>query len=120
VIAVFNSITIEKNRAKDTGLPLDKVERVELFGGLTYVNHDYFLLVLRMEYVFMNMFTAEKLVMMGSDLISNVYSKLSSNQNVKELVCLFTGGCSDAVNNDTWHKLVCQYCQMRGKDFVRK
>jgi len=40
MIDVFHSITIKKDRAKDTGLLLDKVERVELFGGLKYVNHD--------------------------------------------------------------------------------
>lgn len=78
-------------------MPIQKVERVERFGGLKYVSHEYFMFTLRMEYVFMHMFTPEKLVMMGSDLITNVYLELSASVNVRELICTFDyDGCSEA------------------------
>ena len=54
----------------------------------------------------MGMFSAEKLVIMGSDLISKVYSELSSNQNVRELIMLFCEGC-DRVDDDCFSKFVC-------------
>ena len=80
--------------------------------------------VLRMEYVFMNMFTQEKLVLMGSDLITNVYKELLGNRNVRELIRKFDCGGFEQTDDDTLNDLVVHmtrsYCRMRGKDFVRK
>ena len=123
---VYSNIIVAKDIAREMGMPIQKVERVELFGGLKYVCRNYFLFVLRMEYVFMEMFTSEKLVMMGSDLITRVYIELSSNQNVRMLVRLFACGGDniDEINDDMMDDLVVHmvksYCRMRGKDFVRK
>ena len=105
-------------------MPIQKVERVELFGGLKYVCDDYFFFILRMEYVFMSMFTPERLVMMGLGLITSVYNALSSSRNVIALVNTFcVGGCGE-VDDDVMLDLVKvmtrSYCRMRGKDFVRK
>ena len=121
---VYDNIVIDKDIAANLGMPLQKVERVELFGGLKYVCHEYFLFILRMEYVFMCMFTPEKLVMMGSGLITSVYNELSSSHNVTELIWSFShGGCGE-VEDNVLHDLVKHmtrlYCRMRGKGFVRK
>ena len=123
---VYSNIIVTKDIAREMEMPIQKVERVELFGGLKYVCRDYFLFVLRMEYVFMEMFTSEKLVMMGSDLITRVYIELSSNQNVRMLVRSFAcgGDKNQDVNDDLMDDLVVHmvksYCRMRGNDFVRK
>ena len=87
MVNVHTNIVVGKDKAKDMGMPVRKVEQVELFGSLKYVSRTYFFFVLRMECVFMCMLTTEKLVMMGGDLITNVYRELSSNQNVRESVC---------------------------------
>ena len=121
---VYNNIVVGKGEAAKMGMPIQKVERVELFGGLKYVCHAYFLFVLRLEYVFMTMFTTEKLVMIGGDLITNVYIELSSNRNVRGSICSFCCDCFDGVDDDTMDDFVAHltktYCRMRGKDFVRK
>ena len=70
---VFDNATIQKVEAGVETLPIQKVKRIELFGGLKYVFHAHFVLILRMEYVYTTMLTTEKLVMMGSDVITNVY-----------------------------------------------
>ena len=121
---VFNNIIVNKDIAAQSGMPIQKVEHVELFGRLKYVCHDYFLFILRMEYVFMSMFTPERLVMMGSGLITSVYNALSSSRNVIALVNTFcVGGCGE-VDDDVMLDLVKvmtrSYCRMRGKDFVTK
>ena len=121
---VFNNIIVDKDIATQLEMPIQKVERVELFGGLKYVCDDYFFFILRMEYVFMSMFTPERLVMMGSGLITSVYNALSSSRNVIALVNTFcVGGCGE-VDDDVMLDLVKvmtrSYCRMRGKDFVRK
>ena len=80
--------------------------------------------ILRMEYVFTILLTPEKLVIMGSDLITNVYCELSSNRNVHCLIRSFDIGGSDDADDDIFLELVVHltrsYCRMRGKDFVRK
>lgn len=76
ICSVYDTIVVGRDDASKMGMPIQKVGRVELFGGLNYVCDTYFLFVLRMEYVFMAMFATEKLVMIGSDLITNVYNEL--------------------------------------------
>ena len=121
---VYNNITVGKDVAGRASLSIHKVGRVELFGGLKHVSHAYFMFILRMEYVLTKILTPEKLVMMRSDLITNVYGELSSNPNDLRLIRSFYIGGSDTPNDDTFSELVVRltrsYCRMRGKDFVRK
>ena len=70
------------------------------------------------------MLTPEKLVMMGSSLITNVYGELSSNKNAKALISTFGHGDCNEADDETMVELIVHltrtYCRMRGKDFVRK
>ena len=120
----YDNIIIGKDKASETGLQIQKEERVELFGGLEYVSRAYFMFILRMEYVFMSMLTPEKLAMMGSSLITDVYQELSSNKNVKVLISTFGHGGCDETDDETMMDLIVHltktYCRMRVKDFVRK
>ena len=120
---VFANITMKRIDAKDQNLPMQKVERVEKLGGLKYISDDYFVFIQRMEYVFMNLLTPEKLAMIGSDLITNVYTELSNNTFVSAAIMQFTIGV-DNVQSDLQNKLTLHmtrtYCRMRGKDFARK
>ena len=120
---VFANITMKRIDAKDHNLPMQKVERVEKLGGLKYISDDYFVFIQRMEYVFMNLLTPEKLAMIGSDLITNVYTELSNNTFVSAAIMQFTIGV-DNVQSDLQNKLTLHmtrtYCRMRGKDFARK
>ena len=67
---VFANITMKRIDTKDQNLPIQKVEKL---GGLKYISDDYFVFIQCMEYGFMNLLTPEKLAMIGSDLITNVY-----------------------------------------------
>ena len=124
LISLYNTIDVGKDRADKECMPIQKFERVELFGGLKYVSRAYFIFILRMEYVFMNMFTAEKLVMMGSDLISNVYTELLASVHVKRIIVALDSTSLGEADEVDLHDIVIHmtrtYCRMRGKDFVRK
>lgn len=121
IITVYSNVIVGKDEAKSMGMPIQKVERVKLFGGLKYVSRSYFLFVLRLEYVFVSILTTEKLAMMGGDLITNVYNELVTNRNVRALVGSFCemGEADDTADELVGH-LVKSYSRMRGKDFVRK
>lgn len=69
---VYVNITIGKDRANKECIPIQKAEQREPFGSLNYISCKYFIFILHMEFVFMNMFTPEKLVMTSSDLITNI------------------------------------------------
>ena len=119
---VYSNVIIGKEKAKEDNLPFQKVETVELFGGLKYVSREYFMFILRMECVFMDIFTPEKLVMFGSDLISNVYHELLTNQHINHRVLSFVS-VDEAADDDICDLIIHMtrtYCRMRGKDFVRK
>jgi len=72
----------------------------------------------------MNLLTAEKLVMMGSDLISNVYKELLSSAHVKQVIVDLDSTSLGVAEDVDLHDIVIHmtrtYCRMRGKDFVRK
>lgn len=97
---VYDNIVSGKEKTHNAGMPVQKAERVELFSGLKYVSTEYYLFILQMEYVFMRTLTPEKLVMIGLDLITSVYNKLSANNGVRLLIGTFTcGGCKEADDN---------------------
>ena len=98
------------------------MEQVEIFDGLQYVSDEYFTFVQRLEYVFMRLMTRENLMMMGSDLISNVYNELSTNASVSSIIMAFSdlSDIGDDEKDDLVKHLTQTYCRMRGKDFVRK
>ena len=54
---VYSNIIVGKEKAGSTDMPVQKVERVELFGGLKYISHAYFIFVLIMEYVLTHILT---------------------------------------------------------------
>jgi len=121
---VYSNIVIGKAKASQDHLPIVKVEQVELFGGLKYVSREYFIFILRLEYVFMNLFSTEKLVMIGANLITNVYQELLSTVNVRSAAMSFVSGDSVQADDQDMQDLTIHmtrtYCRMRGKDFVRK
>ena len=135
---VFANITMNQNRIdfdakdQDKDLPLQKVrvERVEKLGGtgtglkLKHISDDYFIFIQRMEYIFMNLLTPEKLAMIGSGLIGTVYTELSNNKVISASIMQFTSGGVDNLYPALLHKLTLYttrtYCRMRGKGFVRK
>jgi ribosomal protein L12E/L44/L45/RPP1/RPP2 len=94
---------------------------VERFGGLRYVNEDFFSFVERLEYVFRNTLTPELLVMNGSCLIQIVYENLNTEDSVLEVIEKF---CEENIDPDVIAKvtkyITRTYCRMRGKDFARK
>ena len=119
---VYNNNVITKDKANKESMSIQKVERVELFGGLKYTSCEYYMFISRMEYVFMNLFTPEKLVIIGSDLVTNVFKELSSNPHVKTVIIafdpkLFEEADKDGINDVIIH-MTRTYCQMMGKDFV--
>ena len=65
----------------DTNLPTEKVERMEKFGGLTYLNTDLYSFVENLEFVFKHTITSGLLVMNGLYLIQLVYKSLNTNDN---------------------------------------
>lgn len=72
----------------------------------------------------MSLFDPEKLVVMGSDIITQVYNELSTNIHVMSLIVTFNVGGLDEADEEMIRDLVIHmtrtYCWMRGKDFVRK
>ena len=106
---------------ENANLPTAKVEMVERFGGLQYVNEDFFSFVERLEYVFRNALTPELLVMNGSCLIQIVYLNLNTEDGVLDVIENF---CEENIDPDVCSKVVKYitrtYCRMRGKDFARK
>ncbi|GFH55614.1 predicted protein [Chaetoceros tenuissimus] len=50
------------DNAKMQKLPVDKVQRLQLFGGLSFPNEKYFLFIQRIEYIFVKSLTPAKLL----------------------------------------------------------
>ena len=119
---VFANIANKKPIARDSHLPVANVEQVEMVDGLKYVSTEYFIFIQRLEYVFMRLTTRGNLMMMGSDLISNVYTELSANSSVSSIIMAFSdlSDIGDDEQDDLVKHLTQTYCRMRGKDFVRK
>ena len=118
---LFN-ITVNKSIVCDQYLLTIKLERVKLIGGLQFVSQDYFTFMQRLEFVFIPLLKKDNLIVIGPDLITNVYNELSTNSfvilsivsfidltNVKKLEI------KDLVKHTTQ-----MYCRMRGKGFIRK
>lgn len=103
-------------------MPTTKVERVELFGGLQFVLQDYFTFIQQLEFVFIQLLTKNNLIMMGSDLITNVYTELSTNSSVTSSILSFTDvmNVNESEIEDLVKYMTQTYCRVRGKDFVRK
>jgi ribosomal protein L12E/L44/L45/RPP1/RPP2 len=120
-VLVSKSSSMKDAALMNNNLPTAKVEMVERFGGLRYVNEDFFSFVERLEYVFRNTLTPELLVMNGSCLIQIVYENLNTEDSVLEVIEKF---CEENIDPDVIAKvtkyITRTYCRMRGKDFARK
>jgi hypothetical protein len=116
-----NAKMSDKNKALLENLPTKKVEHVENFGGLKYANRKFFDLVTRIEYVFVNILTAESLLMIGSGLILKTYKELIECYELQSMIKSFL---QREVDTDqiffATEFIVKTYCRMRGKDFARK
>ena len=103
------------------------MEKNERFGGLVYVSEQFYTFVLRLELVFKKFLLPEYLAVYGSMIVGRLYDGIKQCEEVYKYVgTMIAGGdqFDDAVNDETIRNvsvyLVRTYCQMRGKDFVRK
>ena len=78
-----------KEAVKDINLPIAKVDKVELSGGMNYANKDFYSFVLHLEFIFCYTLTPELLVMNGSYLIDMVYKVLNAEEMVVRMVSNF-------------------------------
>lgn len=118
---------LDKYEIADKNLPTAKVERTEMFGELKYISSQYFDFILRIEYVFIKVLTPLNLSVLGSKIISDIYSAFQSNETLFEYVKINILGIAYGYDNENEEVGIREvisymtrtYCRMRGKDFVR-
>ena len=115
--------TSEKGAEQIANLPTQKVEYVELYGGMTYCNSPFFEITMRLELCFMKTLNAEFVTLYGADLIVQIYSTLSVEPLLKKAITVLLNMDLDVEIAEVgiMTKFICRaYCRMRGDDFVKK
>ena len=77
---------------------------------------------MRVEYVFVTCLEPEYLLMVGSDLITRVYSSFIIDPGAQRTISSFLDNYDEGdedVRTLTKY-IMCTYCHLRGKDFARK
>lgn len=121
-VEFVRNIQIDHETAITHDLPCGEVKRIDRFKGLKYCNTPFYEFVMRLESVFIELLHPEYLVMVGSDLISNVYESLSKNKGLRAMISsiLVNRDCEDENVLIITKYITRTYCRLRGKDFSRK
>ena len=121
IMFLVNLCSITSEVANSMDLPTGKTDRVQVFGGLSYPDDDYFELILRIEDVFANTLTKEYLMVYGSEIIEKIRNALLDNTALYSIVeSLLPVNCDGVIVKKIIYYLVSIYSRMRGKDYAYK
>ena len=121
-IFVDNTCCVDVDCARSAGLPTQKIEEKECYGGLKYPSKEFYCFVCAIEFMFCSVLTDENFTIFGGKLLMVVSDFVKNHPYFVDNFHKFFEGESidDQILLDIFKYLLRTYTRMRGKDIVRK